>query len=270
MGIVAVTREMGSLGTFIGAEVAARLGWEFVRDEITREAAREYDVDEERLIGTVEERPGLLEAVTGSARRYQALVASEVLDVARRGRVVIMGRWSTFLLRPVRHAVRVRVCASRETRVARIMERQGLGRAEALRRIEANDEGVRARVRQVFDVEWSDPTQYDLTIATDRLGFDTAVAELLTLVTAPEFQPTDDSRRTLENLALAARVRATLKARDETAAVEIEIQADHGRVTLTGTIARAAELEAVLRVVPAVEGVAAVAHELRVIERPPR
>ena len=270
MRVLAITREMGSLGSFIGLEVARRLGWEYVRDDITREAAREYDVDEERLIGAVEERPGFLEALTLSARRYQPLVAAEVLDVASRGNVVIMGRWSTLLLQRVRHAARVRVCASRPVRVARIAERLGIGAEDARRRVEDSDEGVRARIRQVFEVEWEDPLQYDLTLVTDRIEFETAVGQVLHLLDAPEFQPSDDSRRVLAGLALEARVRAALKAREDTSGVEIEIRADAGRVALAGTVRRRDELEAALRVVRAVEGVHTVVDDVRVIDAPPR
>lgn len=270
MRVLAITREMGSLGTFVGLEVARRLGWEYVRDDITREAAREYDVDEERLIGAVEERPGLLEALTLSARRYQPLVAAEVLDVASRGQVVIMGRWSTFLLQGVRHAARVRVCASRPVRMARIAARLGIAAEDARARVVENDEGVAARIRQVFGVEWEDPLQYDLTLVTDRIELDTAVAQVLALLEAPELQPSEESRRLLAGLALAARVRAALKARTETASVEVAIRAEDGRITLAGTVGRRDELEAALEVARGVDGVRSVVDDVRVIDAPPR
>lgn len=270
MRVLAITREMGSLGTFVGLEVARRLGWEYVRDDITREAAREYDVDEERLIGAVEERPGFLEALTLSARRYQPLVAAEVLDVASRGQVVIMGRWSTFLLRDVRHAARVRVCASRPIRVARIAARLGVAAEDAQARVAESDEGVAARIRQVFGVEWEDPLQYDLTLVTDRIELDTAVGQVLTLLEAPELQPSEASRGRLAGLALAARVRAALKSHAETAGVEVEIRAEDGRIALVGTVGRRDELEAALAVARAVEGVRSVVDDVRVIDAPPR
>jgi cytidylate kinase len=270
MGIVAITREMGSLGTFIGAEVAKRLDYEFIRPDITREAAREYRVLEERLVEAVEERPGLFELVGRSARRYQAFVAAEVLEAVARGRAVIIGRWATLLLRGVRHAVRVRVCAPREVRVARLMERLGVDRAEAARRIEQNDEGVRARMRQVFDVEWSDPLLYDLTINTAQVALETGVAEILALVAAPEFQPTEASRREVGDRLLAARVRAALKAHRETERVEVEVRAQEGRVALSGTVASAAEREAALRVARGVTGVQALEPALRTLEPPTR
>lgn len=270
MSIVAITREIGSLGTYIGVEVAKRLSYEFIRQDITREAAREYQVLEEKLVDAVEERPGIFEVMSRSARRYQAFVAAEVLDAALKERVVIIGRWSTLLLRGIRHAVRVRVCASLETRVARIMERLAVDRAEALRRIQANDEGVRARVRQRFDVEWSDPLLYDLTINTDHVSLETGLTQLLKVVEAPEFQPTEASRLELQDRALAARIRARLKADRKTGTVELQIQADGGRVMLAGTVFHEGELEAAVRITRGVDGVKAVDSQVHVVKMPAR
>lgn len=268
MSIVAITREMGSLGTFIGSEVAKRLSYEFIRQDITRDAAREYEVLEERLVAAVERRPGLFELVTQSARRYQAFVAAEVLQSTLRERVVVIGRWSTFLLRGIRHAVRVRVCAPLDVRVLRIVERLGVDHSEALRRIEASDAGIRARIRQVFDVEWSDSLLYDLTINTDRVTIETGADQILDLVRAPDFQPTEDSRRELENRALAARVRAALRASPETARVELVVQAHHGRVTLAGTVLSDAERQAAVQTAEGVNGVTALDDAIRVIRMP--
>lgn len=271
MPVVAITREVGSLGTFIGRDVAERLGYAFVREGITQEAAREYRVLEERLVEAVEERPGLLEVVTHSARRYQAFVAAEVLDAALGGRVVLIGRWSAFLLQGVRHAIRVRVCAPLETRVARLRDRLRLDREAALRRIRETDEGVSARIRQVFDAEWRDPLLYDLTLNTGRTTQATGVEEILALTRAPEFQPTEDSRRALADLALAARVQAALKAEPATMRVDLGARADGGQVRLAGVVFRDTELEDAVRVARGVTGVTAVdAGGVSVVRMPVR
>ncbi len=39
MPIIAMTRQMGSLGTFIGMEAARQLGYKFIRQEIIQEEA---------------------------------------------------------------------------------------------------------------------------------------------------------------------------------------------------------------------------------------
>ncbi len=270
MPIVAITREIGSLGTYVGMAVAERLGYEFVREDITREAAQEYGVPEERLVGVVEERPGLFEAMTRSTRHYQAFVEAEVLQAALRETVVIVGRWSTFLLRGIAHAVRVRVCAPPAIRSARLMERLTIDRRAARRRIEAYDRGVRARIRQLFDADWSDPLHYDASITTSAVRLETAVDAVLRLAAAAEFQPTDESRRALADRALAARVCAAFGATRSTARVAVDVRAAAGRVTLVGTVASETEREAALRVARGVDGVAAVDGELRVTRAPSR
>ncbi|MGH7407004.1 MAG: cytidylate kinase family protein [Candidatus Methylomirabilales bacterium] len=262
MAIIAMTKEMGSLGTYIGIEVAKRLGYEFVRQDIIRQAAREFEVSEEALVRAVEERPGFFERLGQGARRQLIFVAAEVFGFAERGNAVIMGRFSTLLLRPVSHVPTIRVCAPLEVRVRRVMERHATPRAPALRMIKAYEDGVRARVEQFFEVDWRDPLQYDLTVNTERLSLEAGTEQVLRLAERPEFTPTDASRRTLVDLHLAARVRAVLKAQPETARLDVDVRAEAGRVMLAGTVASAAEREAAERVARGLAGVQDVTNRL--------
>jgi hypothetical protein len=109
--IIAVTKEMYSLGTSIGREVARQLGYELIRQDIIREAVREYHALEAKLVETVEEKPGFFEMLSETARRHHIFVAAEVFEFALRERVVIIGRWSALLLRGVGHAIRIRISA---------------------------------------------------------------------------------------------------------------------------------------------------------------
>src|SRR5687767_12160446 len=142
MPIIAMTKEMGSLGTFVALEVSRQLGYEFLRNDIVKAAASEYRELEGRLVGAVEKPPGFLERFGPRARRHHAYLQAAVLEAALRERVVLMGRWSTVFLRGVRHALRVRVCAPPGVRAQRVMKRLGIDRDEAERRITAYDEGV--------------------------------------------------------------------------------------------------------------------------------
>lgn len=266
MPIVAVTKEMGSLGTYIGMEVAKQLGYEFIRQDIIREAAREYHALEERLVEAVEEKPGFLEVLGETARRHHIFVAAEVYEFALRERVVIMGRWSTLLLKDVGHAVRIRVTAPLDVRIRRVIERLSIGEQEAHRRIRHYDEGVRARIQQFFGAEWANPLLYDLTINTDKISLAGGVALVKALVEAPEFQPTDTSRRRLHELALAAKVRAVLKSHPGTARLDVHVLADDGEVTLRGTVPQTQDREEATRVARTVPGVRSVKGELIVID----
>ncbi|MEE9172278.1 MAG: cytidylate kinase family protein [candidate division NC10 bacterium] len=266
MPIVAMTKEMGSLGTFIGEEVARQLGYEFIRQDIIREAAREYHALEEKLVKTVEEKPGFFEILSETARRHHIFVAAEVYEFALRERVVIMGRWSTQLLKDVSHAVRIRVCAPLDVRVHRLMERLSVSEAEALKQIRHYDEGVASRVRQFFEGEWDDPLFYDLTINTGKASLATGVAQVRGLVETPEFQPTETSRRRLENLALAAKVRAMLKSQRATAHLDVDVVASEGEVTLCGIVSEVLDREETGRIALTVVGVRGLKNELIAVE----
>ena len=270
MPIIAMTKEMGSLGTFIGLEVARQLGYEFLRNDLIKAAAAEYRELEGRLVGAVEKPPRFLERFGGRGRRYQAYLEAAVLEAALRGRVLLMGRWSTIFLRGIRHALRIRVCAPGEIRAARVMQRFGVDRDEAARRIAAYDAGVRARMRQAFDLDWTDPLLYDLVINTESVTLESGVRQVLTLASASEFQPTEESRAALWNRAIAARVRATLKAHGATARVDLDVQVADGHVRLDGVVGSEDERDAAVTVARGVRGVVAVDSDVKIFRRPVR
>lgn len=258
MGIVAVTRELGSLGTYVAERLAERRGYRHVRREILAEAARFGEVSEERLIGAVEGSPGLWERLIEPGRRNYLHVASAVLEFAAEDNVVLLGRWSTMLLRGVRHAVRVRVCAPQELRVTRLMERMQISHAEAEALSHRYDEGVRARLRQFFDVEWENSDLYDLVINTERVTVDRACDLIERLLDAGEFQADDASRQEVRDRALAARVAEAIKMDPRAARADLTIRAHRGVVTLEGLVFSLEEREAAAEVARQTPGVNAV------------
>lgn len=269
MAIITMTHEMGSQGSAIGKAVAEKLGYEYLRHDIIREAAREYHAVEDRLRETLEKKPGLFEMVRESARRYQIFIMTEVYEAAEKDNVVIMGRWSTILLRGVPHAVRIRVLAPLSSRIQRIVKRDQISEDKARRRIARSDEGIRYRIKQFYEVEWEDPTLYDLSLNTERLSFETAVAQVAQLATLPEFRTTPDGIAIVQNLAVGARVRAELKANRETSHLEVQAEADQGRVMLQGTVFSQEDRKAAEEVAKVVRGVRSVVNNLTVIKMGP-
>jgi cytidylate kinase len=268
MSIVAMTREIGSLGTYIAQETARRLGYNFVRQEIIVEAARRHEADPRVLEATVEAKPKAFESRQGAARRNFSFVAAEVLNVALKDNVVILGRWSTLLLRGVEHVLRVRVCAPLPVRARRLAEQMRLSPVETAERIRRADEGIHLRMRQFFDIAWEDPREYDLTLNTERLSVAEAAETVVGMAGLPSRQPTEESRTALWDAALAARIRAALKAGVETAHLDLTIRCDGGRTDLTGTVPEEEDRERVGRIAAGYAGVRAVENRLVVTRMP--
>jgi cytidylate kinase len=264
MGIVALTRELGSMGTYIGERLAERRGYRYVRREILAEAARFGEVSEDQLLDAVEGGPGLWERLAEPGTRSYLHVAAAVLEFASADNVVLVGRWSTMLLRGVRHAVRIRVCAPLELRVTRLMERMQVSHAEAQALAERYDQGVRARLRQYFDVDWEDGDLYDLVINTERISTDEACAHIERLLDSAEYRADDASRQDVRDRTLAARVAEALKMNARTARVAADVAAHRGVVTLAGFVFSLEERDASADVARGVPGVSAVSVSMRV------
>lgn len=270
MSIVAFTRELGSLGTYIAERLAERRGYRFVRREILEEAAKVAELSEEHLVESIEGRPGLWERLSLPARRSYLHVAASVLEFAAADNVVILGRWSTMLLRGVRHAVRVRVCAPPEVRTARLMKRLNIPHAEAQALGQRYDEGVRARLRQFFDVEWEDSDLYDLVINTERMSVEGGCDVIERLLDSPEFAANDASRQDVRDRALAARVAEAMKMDERTAHIDLRLTAHRGAVTLRGLVFTPEDRDAAADVARRTPGVTQVTTSVTIARMPPR
>lgn len=265
MGIVAMSRELGSLGTVIGSAVAKRLGYTYVYQEITTAAAQDYEVMEEKLLRVIEKAPRLTERISGNYRRYQAFVQAQVFKSAERDNVVLIGRWSTLLLRDIAHAVRVRVTAPVEVRGRRVAEMMQVGEDKALEMVRQNDSERGERMRYLYDVDWTAPHLYDLVLNTEKVSVERGAALIIGLVQDQQFQPTDASQRRLHNLALAHRIRAELKSHRSTQDTDIDIRVDNAHVELRGIVAKETEKKSVERLVSHMKGVGKIESHLQVL-----
>jgi cytidylate kinase len=268
MAVVTISHEMGSGGSVIGTALAERLEYRYVDQDMISQAARRYGCVEARLTDLDETKPSFLERFDAETRHYITVLQSALLDVAEQDQAVIMGRSGQILLRGVDHVVRVFVRAPFELRVKRVMrkmadEGEALDTRAAAQLVRRTDQQKIGRMRYLFDVDWADPTLYDLVLSTEKLSFEAGIDLILQLLRRPEFAGTDASRQAVRDRALASRVRTALAAHPETRKYRISVEADRGVIRLEGTAAldRATE---VARTVPAVVDV-----KTQLLEVPP-
>ncbi|HEY5900557.1 MAG TPA: cytidylate kinase family protein, partial [Burkholderiales bacterium] len=173
---------------------------------------------------------------------------------------IIRGWGATHLLREVPHVICVRVCAPFELRRQRMMERLNSDDREVVaEEIRVNDEAHTAIMRRHFGVQWTDAEHYDLVLNTQRVSIDECVGEVMSLASSPQFAETEASRQRLEDMALAARVRAALRRAPETREAPVQVSSQTGRITLSGA-SSTDEMLAFVEVASAVPGVRDVAY----------
>ena len=152
----------------------------------------------------------MLERFTYGKERYLAYITSAFLEHVHRDNVVYHGLAGQFFLKGVSHVLKVRILAEIEDRVALEMEREKLSRDQALSRLRKDDEERRQWSLHLFGVDTWDPSLYDLVLHVHKLRVDDIVRIICESARLEQFKATAESRRVLDNLLLAARVRSRL------------------------------------------------------------
>ena len=265
MPLIAMTREMGSLGKDVAAAVSARLGKPVVHHEIIDHLADKMRLRKSHVIRFLDGKASAWERLTTDKTSMSIYTADETLALAESDSVGVIRGWgSAHLLRPVQHVICVRVCAPLTLRVERMMECLNTTDEEmVVNEIKLSEEAHAAITRRHFGINWQDSENYDLTLNTERVSIEECTDEIMSLVKHPRFQKTADSARVLSNLALEHHVRAALLGNAATATMRINISAADGIITLAGMLERGLEEIDAVRVAAAVANVKSVKSQLK-------
>jgi cytidylate kinase len=268
MPLIAMTREMGSLGKDVAAGVATRMKRKVVYHEIIEPIANKMRLRKSHVERFLDGRAGLWERLTTDKTSLSIFTADETFRFLRDGSTGVIRGWgAVHLLRNIPHVVRVRVCAPMEVRVKRMMERLATDdRGAVENEIEMSEEAHTAITRRHFGVNWRDPENYDLVLSTERLSVEECVDEVEGLMRKRTFQETEESLRMVDDLALEWSVRAALRRDTRTANAAVTVQCAQGAAKLLGVVDTLAEMAAAAEVAAAVGGVKHVDNQLRSTE----
>jgi cytidylate kinase len=262
--IIAMTREMGSLGRDVAARIAQRHGRRVVYHEIIDQLANKMRLRKSHVVRLLEGRAGLWEQLTANKASLSIFTADETYRLLLDGETAVVRGWgAVHLLTGIPHVIRVRICAPLELRIDRMMERLGTADRDAVRReIGMSEEAHTAICRRHFRVNWRDPEHYDIVLSTGRMTVEECVEEVERVMAMPRFQPTPQSLRHVANLALEWSVRAHLRRDPRTAQARVRLECIDGFVRIAGSVASRAESQQVSEVVASIPGVRAVDNQL--------
>lgn len=174
--VITISRQLGSLGWEIASTTASHLGFQFYWREVLNKAALRSSSPEAALAAIDE--LGLLGICPSpkTCRAYRLAIEQVMVELANNGNVVILGRAGQSVLRNRPDTLHVRLVSSIQTRAERLSFRHNISLESALAQIEASDRYRRNYLKRHYQVRWDDPILYDLTISTERLSIESAVA----------------------------------------------------------------------------------------------
>ena len=106
---------------------------------------------------------------------YVRIVGLVILNMAKEGNVLIIGRASQVVLKDDPEALHVQVVAPLSQRAERLMRIDGIAQREAMQRILASDRARADYLRRYYNVNWTDPQLYDLVVSTGHMSVSTCV-----------------------------------------------------------------------------------------------
>ena len=194
--VITIEREYGAGGSVIAAKLAERLGWKLYDQELTADIARIAQVDREVVARCDEQVDPLLYRLAkvfwrGSYERMLPLPEDRVFDTdsmvalaqqliedaANRGRCVIVGRGSPYILRNRKDRFSVFLYAPRELKIQRAVA-QKMSEQEATELVDTIDLERATFVKRYFGKDWPCRDLYHLMLNT-ACGYETSVDLIL-------------------------------------------------------------------------------------------
>jgi cytidylate kinase len=263
MAIVTITRGLHSGGETLAQSIAHQLGARCVSSEVLREAAKHYNLPEEKVAAVFEGTPGFWERMTESRRIYLAYVQAQLAEWAKDDALVYHGNAGQELLRDVPHVLKVRIMVPKDRRSQIIREKFNYTLEQAAAFVEKIDDERSKRMRYLYNQDWRDPNRYDVTFNLERLPMSYVEDWVLALVKRPEFTLDAAKRTAFQDFLVRSRIYALLAASLVGRLSLITVTVTNGVVRLQGTLTSNESLiEQIVEEIQKLDGVKGVNNEI--------
>lgn len=226
MSIITISRGSYSKGKDVAQKVAEKLGYQCIARDILIETSKEFNTPEFKLIRAIHDSPSILEKFTHGKEKYIAYFQAALLKHLQKDNIVYHGLAGHFFVKGVSHALKIRIIADMDDRVRLEMAREKVSKEEALRVLKNDDEERRKWSFNLYGIDTSDVTLYDLIIHIRDITVDDAVDIICEAVRLNRFKTTFESQKIMDNLTLAAEAKAALVHID----LDVNVRAEDGHV----------------------------------------
>jgi cytidylate kinase len=193
MAVITISKEFGTEGEKIAAQVAQRLGFEYIGKNLVADIAKELKISESeaatfhqtsqsRILRFVDRYTcSIVQKVVDREhgclddKNYYAVTKKLVQDVYEAGDVIILGWGGQCLLRGKPDTLHVRLTKDNELKIKEIMEAENLSQKAAKTFIEREEGDLKAYIKHYFNEDWNAAHLYDLVIDMGKTSVEKAV-----------------------------------------------------------------------------------------------
>lgn len=188
--IITISREFGAGGSAIGVEVANRLGYEFYDKAIILKAAKESNIDVERILKWDEKVPANFGFAQSLFDFYNKPLNEKLFEIQKdvirkigeKGSCVIVGRNANTILKEFDNCLHVFVHANPYWRMQHMKEKMpDASEAKISEQIRAIDKARRKYCAYYTNTEFGVADYYDLSLNSSTLGIEACVDTICNL-----------------------------------------------------------------------------------------
>ena len=263
MGIVTISRELGSLGTEIADCLSESLQLTLIEKDTIEKKLVAFGFREEYLEMVDEKKPSFWIHFSAEKDKYVHYLKLLVYELAADDSCIVLGRGGHYLFQDVPEVLKIRFTAPYNDRIARIQERYGGDESEAALLLKHSDKDRTGYHRFFFETSWNDPMYYDLFFNTHALSIP-QICRIVKDAVAMLDEPAPSARRkkSLEELVISQRVVVAILYEHDIPVNFLSAGCENGVVTLDGYVSVMHYTSRCAEIAKSVEGVRSVVNNI--------
>lgn len=178
MSIITISRQIAAYGDEVASALAGSLGYSFVNRNLLEQDLLALGLAPDKLQKYDERKPGFWASLARDRDEYFDFLRQAVLERAKDGNCVFIGRGGFAILKDVPGSYAVRLIASDSVRVYRLMQEFSWPEKKAQALMQESDENRRGFHKCFFNLDHDESSSYHLVINTDTITPETA-AEMI-------------------------------------------------------------------------------------------
>ncbi|MDR1247983.1 MAG: cytidylate kinase family protein [Treponema sp.] len=267
MAIITISRQLASMGDETANELAKLLGYRFVDKLSLEERIKSYGVEGFKFEKYDERKPAFFAAFSQDRDDYLHYLKTAMLTEAKEGNCVLIGRGTFAFFKNVPGVFSVFLVAPRDIRIERVKNYFHCDNKRAAQIVEQSDNDRTGFHRYFFDVNWTDASNYHLTLNMGSLHPAAAARIIKELKDETIDSETETaSARALNEIFLGQQVVHHILYEKEIPVHFLEAVVAGGEVTLSGVVNSQSQMAAAISAAREVTGIAGVISVIQVVK----
>jgi len=267
MAIITLSRGTYSGATELAEQVAKNLGYKMLSRENIIDELAHFGWKDGKLAKVRNKRLGMLERMNLEWVHYLVCLRAVLSKEAQGESLVYHGNNGHAALRGFPHILNVRVVAEMKDRIKSVMARNeyAINQKEAKQIIERIDERRRRWAEFFYQTDINDASTFDIVIDLSRKSISDAYEMIHSAVALPQFQPSPESKKAIDDLIRSAQLRARIAMETNVIDDELTVEIHDGVLDVRGVVhslGDADELKKFLSSQPEVEKIESHLEEL--------